>query len=225
MFRKILLSGFTVVLLSFGQMANASTIDLFDCAIKIDDTINGCDPFGDLDENGLGTLTFSITGAGSHSFDAFFDYEIDESRNTYFNEYGSTGGAPAAGQTWEIDEPEYVFGDIYTNFDLSALDNSNAVPIGFEDDVSFTLGWDFALGAGETATVRLFLSDFLDTSGFYLKHTDDEVWIDEVLMSESVYFWSTLDINGGGGTPVPEPGTLWLIGAGLIALGLSRRKS
>lgn len=215
MFRKILLSGFLVVVLGLGQSASALSIDLYDCGINIDGTTDYCD-LAALDANGLGTLTFLISGAGDHTFDAFFDYEIDQAANTFFNESGSTGGTLAAGQSWEIDEPGWVFGDIYDNFVASTLDNFNNVPSGLEDDVSFALGWDFLLGSDQTAAITLFLSDVLDTSGFYLQHTDED-------SSESVYFWSTLEIRGGE-TPVPEPGTLWLFGAGLIALGLSRRK-
>jgi len=119
------------------------------------------------------------------------------------------------GQSWEIDEPGYVFGDIYDNM----LDNTNSVPAGLEADVSFALGWNFTLAAGDLVTINLNLSDVLNTSGFYLQHTDNEVGSNFDL-SESVYYWSDLTIS-----PVPVPAAIWLFGSGLVGLiGLGLRK-
>ena len=223
MFKRILLSGIGALVLILSQGANALPIDLYDYAFNVDGTVTAGTPGAvdcvndlGLDTECLGSLSFIIGGTGSHFIDLFLDYEIAELSTTFFNEYGSTGGTAAAGQSWEIDEPGYVFGDIYDNMLASTLDGFNDVPFGLEDDVSFGLGWDFVLADGETAAITFFMSDVLDTTGFYLQHTDDDA-------GESVYFWSTLEIRGGE-TPVPEPGTLWLFGAGLIALGLSRRK-
>ena len=54
--------------------------------------------FDDL--GGLGTIEVIIGGAGAHSFDSFFDHEIDEPANSYFNEVGTSVGAATAGQSW-----------------------------------------------------------------------------------------------------------------------------
>ena len=81
-----------------------------------------------------------------HNILVFLDIEIDELVNTFFNEFGSVVGAPGAGLSWEIDEPGYVFGDIYTNFVAGALDGTNGVPSGSPDDVSFALGRALRVG-------------------------------------------------------------------------------
>ncbi len=52
---------------------------------------------------GLGTITASISGAGRHTFDAFFDHDIG-ARN-FSNEVGKARRTLASGQSWEIDEP------------------------------------------------------------------------------------------------------------------------
>jgi hypothetical protein len=167
--------------------------------------------------SGLGTVTVVLSGAGSHYIGMYVDHEIDEETNTFFNESGAASGAPAAGQTWEIDEPGWVFGDIYANFDVEALDNSNGVPAGSEDDVSMALAWDFNLVAGETATATFRVTENAP-GGFYLSHTDPR-------SQETIYFSSSLRIDGGG-TGVPEGGaTIGLLGLGLLTLAAAARRS
>jgi len=199
-------------------------INLYDWAFNIDgvthENVNGDPwPFLDtLDGEGLGTLEWSTSSAGSHSFLAFFDHEIDEAINTFFNENGVAFNTPAAGQSWEIDEPGYSFGDIYFNVLDNTLDNSNGVPPGLEDDVSLAMGWNFSISSGQTATITLDLSRTEPTSGFYLKHSDPE-------SPDQFFFSSTLDISGGGPPVIPEPATMALLGLGaLVTLGARRRR-
>lgn len=199
-----------------------AAISLYDWAFNIDGGISenfGGDPFpsiGTLDSSGFGTLSWSTNVAGTHNFDAFFDFEIDEPANTFFNESGVAVGTVAAEQSWEIDEPGYVFGDIYDNLLASTLDNSNGVPAGLEDDVSFALGWDFTLAAGETAFLNYVLSDIVPNTDFYLSHTDPD-------SQASLFFSSSLVIRDGN-VPIPEPSTLLLFGSSLAGLGFYLRK-
>jgi hypothetical protein len=146
----------------------------------------------------------------------FVDHEIDEAVNTFFNEFGLPDDSPVASQTWEIDEPGFLFGDIFDNFIASdnttgsALDNSNGVPEAAPDDVSMAHGWDLNLAAGDTATISFRLSVDEPASGFYLGHHDVE-------SAESVYFSSSLRIVGGPGVPDSGSSFALLLG-GLAAL-------
>ncbi len=212
------------VLLGLSSHAAQATPMLFDYGFNVDGAVSlpfAGDPVpatidisGFDDITGLGTITATIDGAGGHTFDAFFDHEIDESTNTFFNEFGDASGSAAAtqGLSWEIDEPEFVFGDIYSNFLDSTLDNSNNVPQGLEDDVSMAMGWDFNLALDEVATISLLLSETDNGGGFYLTHSDPD-------SNSSFYLSSTLEISR-----VPEPSILLLLGIGMLGMVASNRR-
>jgi hypothetical protein len=164
---------------------------------------------------GLGSVSVSIASPGAHYFGAYFDHEIDEAVNTFFNEFGWKSGDP---DSWEIDEPGFRDpnpGDIYDNFVAGALDNSNGVPQGSEDDVAMALAWDFALAPGEKAKISLTLGT-AQPPGFFLAQVDPESFIPGTQIPYTLYYSGTLKIfrpdNG-----IPDAGSTAL--SLLAALG------
>lgn len=177
---------------------------------------------GGLDPGtGLGFLGFAFDAPGTHSLTAFLDLEFAAGYNTFFNEYGTAHGTPSLGQSWQIDEPGLVFGSIYDNVLVGSLNNTNAIPESSPEDVSFALGWNFSLAAGENAYLSLFISEAVPDTGFYLSHTDPEMGrgFDE---QRTVYFWGDLEIFSGG-VAVPEPSAGMLLIGGLALVALRRR--
>lgn len=155
------------------------------------------------------------------TFVSFFDAEIDESLNTFFNEYAETEGALAPGRGYEVDEPGFAFGDIFSNARAASLDGTNAVPIGAPEDVSMALS--FAIGPlnpGQTARFEILLSEDGDALGGFAIHQHD---VDA--RSSTVITYSgaaSLVSEPGPVSPVPEPGAALVFAAGL-AIVASRR--
>jgi hypothetical protein len=117
------------------------------------------------------TLSYTFSNSGNTPFSdlRFFvllDAEIDEARNTFFNEQASVTGQPGNGpadgapDSWQIDEPGFQQGTLYQNLLNARLDNRNAFSGAAVDDVALALG--FMLGAlkpGETVGVRVLISE------------------------------------------------------------------
>jgi len=222
---KSVLGTFLVLtfLVAFSPVPASADVTLFDWRLKVDSTVLGPGDLlpgnvnaGAFDfSTGLGTLAITVTGAGSHYVSAFFDHELSEGINTFFNEFGTVAGSPGAGVSWEIDEPGWVFGNIYDNFIAGALDNSNGVPSTAPDDVSMALAWSFVLAADEVGQARYSVGTAPPASGFYLQQTDPE-------SGENIYLSAATGI-GPAISDVPEPGSLLLFATMAGAIVATRR--
>jgi len=215
----------TVLILQFHSAQAVPTTSLEDWIFNIDGTIHENfvgDPLPTTGVlvDGLGTLSLDVTGGGLHSVIGYFDFEIFETFNTFFNESGAATGVPAIGQSWEVDEPGFVFGDIIDNVFAGSLDNSVSVTPGNEDDVAFAIGWDFSLLDGDIASMDFIFTDILPTVDFFLTQTDPD-------LGQSIYFYSSLNIQTTGSPVgpqvVPEPPVLYLMMLALLGLFLKSK--
>lgn len=200
--------------------------------------VPGLNSAGWNDATGLGTLTltFNPGAAGAYFFDAFFDHQLHV---PFFNEYGAVSGAPAAGVSWQIDEPGFGdgnrLGTIFGNASANALDDTNHVPgtlsnlfndcggntpgnppdPACNNDVSMALGFNFLLAADELAIITITASPTMPTGGFFLRQLDPDTPSD-------VFLVGMISIVS---SRVPEPGTLSLVATALILLGARRRRT
>jgi hypothetical protein len=232
--------GLVVLSLLFAMNVSADQISLFDWGLYLNGTVTRsiADLPGNVTisdgffETGLGTITMSFESVSPTNISTamFFDYEIDEQVNTFFNEYGITGGTSVDPRlTYEIDEPGFstgdYIGDIYDNFlDFSnrGLDNktfydgyTNTNLSDFEspisDDVSMAMGWQFALNGNETAVLEYTVSSSTPETGFYLAHMDHNS------LGTGIYLQSRLNTSSVN-VNVPEPSAFSSLGIGIIFL-------
>lgn len=184
----------------------------------------------DFFATGTGTISISFESntPANYSVAMFFDHEIIQEDNTFFNEYGVIEGIPVDPRLqYEVDEPGYgngdYTGDIFDNFsNISAygLDNqlfydwySDTYLSDFKnsisDDVSMAMGWNFSLNGNETAVLEYTVSTIAPTTGFYLAQ------LDRASPETGIYLQSQLNVTPVG---VPEPNVMSLFGIGVISL-------
>ncbi|MCX6546341.1 MAG: PEP-CTERM sorting domain-containing protein [Acidobacteria bacterium] len=171
---------------------------------------------------GLGSVTFTFSAPGTHYVAGFFDYQItDEPNNNGFLDEEAYWGSLPAGWSGKSDDPygpSAVDPPIYDQF--LAFDASNP----FDNwawntpghDVSVAYGYAFTLNDGDPARKVIFtVSSVAPVSGYILRQVDP-------LSAQSLYFSGTTQDDGVN--PVPEPGTLTLVGLGVAAVARRLRR-
>lgn len=209
-----------MVVVGLGSMVpgQAGPVSLNDLQSNFDGVVSSVAPGGSAWDSGTGLGKFAVEflGAGPHSAHLFVDHELSETVNGFDNELGAVTGAPAAGQSWEIDEPGFSAnpGDIYDHFAAGQLDNS--VGRSTPEDVAMALGWDFVLQPGERGVLTFLLATQPPPDPFYLLQSDPE-------SGEKVYFSSSLVIASVA-VPDHDAAVPWLgLGAVVVATWYRRR--
>ncbi len=161
-------------------------------------------------------LTYELENVSGAAVDdlvflSFLDAEVVETTNTFFNEHAEVSGSAAPGQGHEVDEPGFVFGDLFANLLSGALDDSNALPSGSPDDVAMALSFAFpTLAPGARARIDVLISEAGESlSGIVLTQLDPDN--------------PTTITYSGRARLIPEPATATLLGLAWAWLMVGRR--
>ena len=108
-----------------------------------------------LDSSGYGAIYVTIKNNQANDLNNIHisflaDLSIEENQNTFFNEYGEyigmdTGLEGIKADTWQIDEPDYLQGQIVQNAKNAELSQMNHIDITKKDDVAMALGFKIDL--------------------------------------------------------------------------------
>jgi PEP-CTERM motif len=163
---------------------------------------------------GLGTIIFKLTDMpGPYFFVSFLDHDIGPF--PFDSNTGFSFGTPGSGQTWQLGPPGYPGdgGDTFYMFAANTLKNLNEIEPGEYGDISAAFAWNFMLPQDYYAVITLRVADTAPGSPFYLSEFDAST-------GEIIYLSQDIEFK-----PIPEPGTLALLGAGLAgAAAWAQRK-
>src|SRR3984957_549560 len=200
---------------------------------------------------GLGTVSLTF-GAGTYNVGLWLFEELNPLSG--YDEYGATGGSLGAGESWQIDTPDYDYvngfdpnfgglaagaGSIVANTTAGSLADTNYLPGNSDaydvlcsgsptcnDFASGALAYNFTVSTG-TDTLSFTQSTTKPTSGFFLEQIAP---VDGINLSEIDYYYTaTLTANTCtvDCSPVPEPSSLipMLAFAGVLVFLVWRRRT
>jgi hypothetical protein len=209
----------------FAPSAMADTIQLYNWGFNVDgNLIDKANTPGPLPPqvkasafnfgSGLGTVTVTVFGPGTHSIDVYFDHDMNPAQFT--SDFSAAVGTPAAGEKWEIGTGGKGGGtQLFADFTANNYDNTNHSPQ--PDDVATGLAFTFTTtAAAPLGTVTINVSTTAPTSGFYLHQFNSVAGT-----SPTDIYISATELNSA----TPEPATGLLLLTPLIALVWRLRRS
>jgi len=179
------------------------------------------------DANTLGSLSITLAPGANQFVLAYMDYDLNYNAQGggSFSDFGSVHGAQPGNVSFSMNGFETCnscgFSDIYDEFASNTLDNTNHVGTYVSDgvccDVAWALGMNLNVAANTTATVTFRVGTIAPETGFYLQQSNG---LDQ---SQNIYLTASVLVTETG-PQTPEPSTWALIGGGLAAVALFRRR-
>lgn len=187
--------------------------------------VAGVNETGLNEGTGLGTITFTDTTTGAGYFNTF----INEAVGTeFYDEYATTSGALASGESYEIgsvpgsestgytDTASTASYTAFSDAENGTLNNTNGLPEGTNNflgtctgscngDVALALGDSFTVASGDEEIITVTISQTAPTSGFYIAQTNpcEDNPCGEANSSTGTVYYSLsaeqMPVNTGGG--------------------------
>lgn len=216
---KTLASGVAIIMATaFASSPGRAAVISFD----LDNTVEGSAPTGfptaTFTDTGAGMVNLMISAAGLSGGEFLSSIFFNYSGNASALSFTRTGGdGPTEGFDIGLGSNSFDTPGNQGLFDI-AIDFGNRNQDSIRFDAGETLTFSIT-GSGLMASMfNVASAPQQGTSNFALAR------IQGIATGEGSASVADGDGSGGGGLPVPEPGALGLLGLGVVALGLSRRR-